>query len=219
MRRDGFSGAIELGLRDAPEGMVLAGGVIPAGQNQVRVTLTAPREVPSSPLALVIEGKAKIGETELVRAAAPVDDSMQAFLYRHLAPAEELLLAVEKSKWGAPSVKVEGPVPVPLKPGSSTEIHLKTPARSWIQGIDMVLNDPPKGIAISQSRIVPDGLAFTVTVEAEGVEPGSAGNLIVNAFGIIEAKPAKEGEKPAVPATRRTDLGFLPAIPFEVVRR
>ena len=37
MRRDGFSGAIELGLRDAPEGMVLAGGVIPAGQNQVQI--------------------------------------------------------------------------------------------------------------------------------------------------------------------------------------
>lgn len=219
LRRDGFAGAIELGLRDAPEGMLLAGGVIPAGQDRVRVTLTAPREVPSSPLALVIEGKARIGETELVRAATPVDDSMQAFLYRHLAPAEELVLAVEKSKWGAPSVEIKGPVPVPLKPGSSTEVHLKTPPRSWIQGIDMVLNDPPKGIAISRSRIVPDGLAFTVTVEADGVEPGAAGNLIVNAFGIIEAKPAKEGEKPAAPATRRTDLGFLPAIPFEVVRR
>ena len=51
-----------------------------------------------------------------------------------------------------------------------------------------------------------------------GVEP-TAGNLIVNAFGIIEAKPAKEGEQPAAPATRRTDLGYLPAIPFEVVRR
>jgi hypothetical protein len=219
MRRDGFSGAIDLGLRDAPEGMVLAGGVIPAGQDRVRVTLTAPREVTTSPLALVIEGKARIGETETVRVAAPVDDTMQAFLYRHLAPAEEMVLAVEKSKWGAPPVEVKGPVPVPLAAGGSTEVFVKTPPRNWIQGIDMVLDDPPKGIAISEARIVPDGLAFTVTVEADGPEPGSGGNLIVNAFGIIEAKPPKEGEPPAVPATRRTALGYLPAIPFEVVRR
>lgn len=219
MRRDGFSGAIELGLRDAPEGMVLSGGVIPAGQDQVRITLTAPREVPVSPFPLLVEGTARIGEEEVVRLSSPVDDVMQAFLYRHLAPAEELAMAVQTSRWGAPRFEIKGPVPVPLAPGGTTEVHLKTPPRTWIQGIDMVLDEPPKGISLSRPRMVPDGWAFTLTVDADAPDSVFAGNLIVHAFGIVEAKPAEGGDKPAVPATRRTALGYLPAIPFEMVRR
>jgi hypothetical protein len=42
LRRDGFSGEIALQLKDAPPGLVMSGGVIPAGQDKLRLTLTAP---------------------------------------------------------------------------------------------------------------------------------------------------------------------------------
>ena len=41
LRKDGFTGEISLALKDAPRGFVLTGGVIPAGQDEARVTLTA----------------------------------------------------------------------------------------------------------------------------------------------------------------------------------
>ena len=42
LRRDGFSGDIALGLKDAPAGSALGGAIVPSGQDQVRITLTVP---------------------------------------------------------------------------------------------------------------------------------------------------------------------------------
>ena len=42
LRRDGFSNEITLALKDAPAGFTLSGGTVPANQDQVRLTLTAP---------------------------------------------------------------------------------------------------------------------------------------------------------------------------------
>ena len=42
VRRDGFDGAIELSLRDAPRGIILSGARIPAGRNRITMTLGAP---------------------------------------------------------------------------------------------------------------------------------------------------------------------------------
>ena len=40
VRRDGFDGEIAISLKDAPRGMTLNGGLIPAGQDQIRLTIT-----------------------------------------------------------------------------------------------------------------------------------------------------------------------------------
>jgi len=181
LRRDGFSGPVELGLHEAPEGMILAGGTIPAGQDEVRVTLTAPKQVAVSPCVILVEGRARIGDGTVVRTACPVDDVMQAFLYRHLAPAEDFEVAVQSSKWGAPKMEVVGKVPVPLIVGGTTAIRVKTPPRKWVQRVDIVLSAPPKGVSIGATRIEKDGLSFDVIVDPDALAPGFASNLIMEA--------------------------------------
>jgi hypothetical protein len=42
LRRDGFTNAITLSVKDAPNGVTLSGGVIPAGQDQVKATSRTP---------------------------------------------------------------------------------------------------------------------------------------------------------------------------------
>jgi len=42
LRKDGFAGQIALRLRDAPQGFLLSGAWVPAGQDKVRLTMTAP---------------------------------------------------------------------------------------------------------------------------------------------------------------------------------
>ncbi len=42
LRKDGFSGDITLALQGVPRTFVLSGGVVPAGQDRVRATLTLP---------------------------------------------------------------------------------------------------------------------------------------------------------------------------------
>jgi hypothetical protein len=94
LRRDGFAGEVALALKDAPTGFELAGARIPADQDMVRMTLSAPALAPSTPFRFSVIGLANIRQREVIRAAVPADDLMQAFIYRHLVAAGELLACV-----------------------------------------------------------------------------------------------------------------------------
>ncbi len=61
---------------------------MPADQDQVRLTLTAPPTPPRTPVELRLEGRAMIGGREVVRPAVPAEDMMQAFSYHHLVPGK-----------------------------------------------------------------------------------------------------------------------------------
>jgi hypothetical protein len=90
VRKDGFAGPIKLGLKDPPEGFTAAPVTVPANQTigrlVVKTTLTASKE----PVTLEVQGAAQIGGREVVRRGVPAEDRMQAFLWRHLVPAEDL---------------------------------------------------------------------------------------------------------------------------------
>ena len=76
IRKDGFSGAIRLALRNAPPGFVLAGAVVPAGEDRVRFTLTVPPQARPEPVTLSLEGRATIGGCEVMRSATPAEKMM-----------------------------------------------------------------------------------------------------------------------------------------------
>jgi hypothetical protein len=78
----------------------LRGGTVPAGQEQAKMTLIVPANARGELLSLTLEGQAVIAGRALIRPAVPADDMMQAFLYRHLVPAQELKLAVAKRNFG-----------------------------------------------------------------------------------------------------------------------
>ena len=88
-RKDGFTGSIKLELKDPPEGFSAAPVKLAAGQNSAALTVKGPSS-PREPISLRVVGRAKIGEKEIVHEAVPADDRMQAFLWRHLVPANDL---------------------------------------------------------------------------------------------------------------------------------
>ncbi|MEI8289068.1 MAG: PPC domain-containing protein [Verrucomicrobiota bacterium] len=94
LRRDGFTNAINLTLKNAPKGFSLSGGRIGENQDKAKVTLNAPLEPGSKPFNLVLEGYATVDGHPLEHKAIPAQDMMQAFFYRHLAPAKELSVMV-----------------------------------------------------------------------------------------------------------------------------
>ncbi|MDD3927561.1 MAG: peptidase, partial [bacterium] len=79
LRRDGFDGDIRLALKDAPDGFALSGGVIPAGRDIIRMTLTAPKKKLEAPVTLQLTGSAVIGGRTVSRPAVAAEDMMQAF--------------------------------------------------------------------------------------------------------------------------------------------
>ncbi|RME91896.1 MAG: peptidase, partial [Verrucomicrobia bacterium] len=94
VRRDGFTNRVLLRLEDAPPGFVFNNGrpaVIPPDKTQAKLTLRFPRQPLRRPLSLRFVGEARVQGRLIRHEAVPADDLMQAFIYRHLVPAQELL--------------------------------------------------------------------------------------------------------------------------------
>jgi len=68
-RRDGFSGDIELGAENLPEGLSCAASKIPSGRNDGVLLLTASEKAPHWVGPIRIVGKARTGEVDCVRGA------------------------------------------------------------------------------------------------------------------------------------------------------
>ncbi len=207
LREDGFAGEIALALKDAPAGFALSGAAIPAGQDKVRLTVTAPRTAVTRPLAIQLTGQARVDGRDVHRTAVPAEDMEQAFAYHHLVA--EGAWMVQVSGAGVPWRPVATPVKLPS--GGAASVQLFVPPR-LLSGVQMVLDDPPEGISIQRVTLAGDGVSVLLRAQADKARPGLKGNLIVQAF--REVTPTAGG---ANQARRRQPLGTLPAIPFEVL--
>lgn len=216
LRKDGYDGEIEIVLKNAPTGFELNGGRIPAGSDRVRMTLTAPPKAPDEPVALQLEGRARIGGQTVSHPVVPSEDMMQAFLYRHLVPTQELLVAVQKSRWRVPGVELAGRGLVRIPAGGTARVLMKTPRRPVLKEMQLELNEPPEGLTLHDVTVVPEGLAFRLKADKDAMQTGFADNLIVEAF--REFTPKQQEGKPA-PQKRRISMGVFPAIPIEIVQR
>ncbi len=214
LRRDGFDGAIDVSLAGNAGGFSLAGARIPAGRDSVRVTLSAPGNPPARPVALRLEGRARIGATTIVRPVVPAEDMMQAFAYMHLVPSRELLVAVVGPRRPAPLVEVAEAGPVRIPAGGTARVRITAPRRGMLETLRWQLSDPPKGVRLQNTTAVPGGLALVFVADATA-PVGAADNLIVEAF--TETTVRRPNARAA--QNQRVSLGVLPAIPFEIVRR
>jgi hypothetical protein len=232
LRKDGFNGEIELGLKDAsagvgagasahpeqPPSVVPTGGVrIPAGCDHIRMTLAAGPQSADQTVALQLEGSARIGGRTIRHPAVAADDVMQAFLYRHLVPAKELLVFVQKSRWGLSQVELVGAAPVRIPAGGSAQVQLQAARRMSFKDIQLQLNDPPEGLSLGETTIGPKGrLTIQLKADKRHVQPGFADNLIIEAF-----REAVVRKKDGTPTNqkRRFSMGLLPAVPIQIVEQ
>lgn len=203
LRRHGFAGEVRLQLADAPAGMGLSGGVIPAGSDSHRMTLDLPPKLKGGCYPLKLTGSALIDGEAVVREALPTDDRMQAFLWRHLVEAEEWLVRV-RGKTGPITRVGEGPIRVAA--GSSAEVHF----RAWKDLASHISTEPsaaPPGISVSAAQRTPNGFSIRVHA-AEEMEPGQRFPLIVDLY------PAKDGVRnPKVKFPNNS----LPALPIQII--
>jgi hypothetical protein len=132
VRKDGFSGPIKLTLDNPPTGFSAAPITLPANQTIARLTFKSGATPTSNSVALSVVGSAKIAEQEIAHQAVPAEDRMQAFLWRHLVPANDLQALVFDPRVqpkpsrvarikipaapGAPTVAAPAPTAAPAKP-------------------------------------------------------------------------------------------------------
>lgn len=209
LRRDGFDGEILLGLQDAPRGFFLSGARIPSGQDKAVLTLTAPQAPLDQPYTVRIVGQGKNAGKDVVHAAFPADDLMQAFFYRHLVVAKELKICSVGR--GSPS-RLLSTAPLKLAPGGEARIQVASSVARSVNGVRVELVDAPEGITVKRARLNRDGYEVTLACDPEKVKLGLQGNLILQAFG---ERPAAKSNKQK--QTQGSSLGVAPALPFEIV--
>ena len=110
IRKDGFDGPIKLSFKDLPEGLESSGATLAANKEVVGLTVKTSLEEMEKPVNLTVVGSATIGARELVHEAVPAEDTMQAFLWRHLLPAEDLPVLVFNPSYQPPADRVRPPI-------------------------------------------------------------------------------------------------------------
>jgi len=214
LRRDGFAGDIDLSLKDAPRGFDLQGARVPDGQDQVRLTLSAPPMTKKRVVTLALEGRATVDGRQIVRPVVPAENMMQAFIYWHLVPVNELNAVVSAGAGTNTTVRVLSELPIKIPAGGTAVVRMGVPTGRTFDKVHLELDEPPDGIAIEKESSNRQGTEIVLQCDRERAKPGLKGNLIVNAFAVRSEGPSKA--KPRPPG-RPTPLGMLPAIPFEIV--
>ncbi len=111
VRKEGFTGPIKIALKNPPPGFSAANFTLAANQTTARFNFKAGAKPTPEPIALAITGSAKIADQEIVREAVPTEDRMQAFLWRHLVPASDLLVVAFNPRNPPPPKR-----PLPTRP-------------------------------------------------------------------------------------------------------
>ena len=90
IRKDGFTGPIRFQIKDPASGFTVSGGPLTGTQTLARVTIKTSLAETEDPVPIVIQGVTTNAGVAIVRDAVAAEDRMQAFLWRHLVPAQEL---------------------------------------------------------------------------------------------------------------------------------
>jgi len=115
IRHDGFDGPITIGLKDPPSGVTAQPVTLTAKQSSARLALRGGSSTEKKLVNLHVEGRGKAASREVVRDAVPTEDRMQAFLWRHLVPAQEFAALLTP-----PNFQVPPRYTAPTKSASST---------------------------------------------------------------------------------------------------
>ncbi len=217
LRKDGFAGEIAISLKDAPAGFALSGGTLPAGQDRVRLTLTAPSKAPAEPFVLRVQGRAVIGGGEVARAAVPAQDMMQAFAYRHLVPSQELAVVVPGNSPGA-ALRLAADACVKIPAGGRAGVLVAVAASGAGERIEFELREPPDGVTVQSASPAGAATEMVLCCDANKIKPGYRGTLLVTAVAVIPPDPAMAAPEPSPsgsprPRRPRFNPDDLPAMP------
>ncbi len=216
LRKDGFSGDIDVVLKDAPDGFSLDGGRIPSGCDRIRMTLTAPRRQFDQPVVLRLEGRARVGDRTIRRPVVPAEDMMQAFLYRHLVPSQQLMVDVRGARGRGRAVRLADRGPVRIPKGGTARVRIRAPRHPMLRHVQLELSDPPKGVTLQDVTVLPEGLALVLKADGDAARIGLEDNVIIEAFAKMAGRQQRgKGAK----KSRRIPLGVLPAISCRIVER
>jgi len=141
IRKDGFDGPIKLSFKDLPAGLESPGATLGAKQEVVGLSLKTTLAEMEKPVNVTVIGSAQIGDRELVHDAVPAEDKMQAFLWRHLLPAEDLPVLVFSPSYQPPADRVRPPIRDEDRPKGVTPNLQRSSVEGYMRQIERMYQE------------------------------------------------------------------------------
>jgi len=117
IRQDGLTAPIQVGLKSLPPGFTSQPVTLTGTQAMARLSFKTSRITTNEALTLTVQGWAKLGDRIITNVAVPAEDRMQAFLWRHLVPAQDLKVLVYDPAYQPPGKRI-----VPVRPAQLVEV-------------------------------------------------------------------------------------------------
>ena len=203
LRKDDFNGEIQLELKDLPPGFIASEALIAAGQDQTRLTITAPPGAPRGVFSPTILGSAKLDKdatVPVVRKAVPAEAMKQSFFYQHNVPTQQFSLAVVEPASFNLSLDLPPGKVLEIRPGSEVKVPVKVFRKEGFRsGLALAQEGQVQGIEV-RGAFVPanqDSGTLTLSVRPQA-KPGPVQNLIVSLSLRATAKRAITRVAPAI---------------------
>ena len=136
IRKDGFDGPIKLSFKELPAGLESPGATLAAKQEVVGLSLRTSLTEMEKPVNVTVVGTAKIGDREIVHAAVPAEDKMQAFLWRQLLPADTLPALVFDPAYQPPADRIRPPMRDEDRPKDVKPTLTRSSVEGWVRQIE-----------------------------------------------------------------------------------
>ena len=183
LRADGFDGPVRLELGEGGEGLSLS-GVVPAGADSACLTLSADRQIDKGVRPVKLTATAIIDGQRVRRDAVAAEDMMQAFLYRHLVPAQQFVVSVgNRARVSITAVEPDGGVlRIPAGGSGKLVVEANHRARRNVDRIRFDLVGAPDGVTLEDGTISAGRQVFPLVIlaDAEQVQTGQRGNLVIS---------------------------------------
>ena len=141
IRKDGYDGPIKLSFKDLPQGFESGGATLGAKQEIVGLGLRTTLTETEKPVNLTVVGTIKVGDREIVHEAVPAEDKMQAFLYRHLLPADTLPALVFDPSWQPPADRMRPPIRDEERPKGVRPTLTRSSVEGWLRQIERLYQE------------------------------------------------------------------------------
>ncbi len=194
IRYGGFTGEIRLELRNELTGIGLQRAVIPEKANSAQIIISASKTAEKQMAVLEIEGTADCGSRTVHRRAIPAEDMMQAFIYRHLVVAQELLAQVTDPDPVTVTVTLPSDGVIRARPDSEIKLRAVAVRKAALQSpVKLTISDPPEWLTLVTTTLKAEGSSEIVLKVSPNAEPGNSTTVVLN--GSVKAKLGDKAPK------------------------
>jgi hypothetical protein len=130
LRKNDFDGEISLSVQDLPPGLSAGDAVIPAKEQEAKLTITAAADAAPGLYVPAVMGTATVDKQPLVRKAVPVESVVQAFYIKHWVPTKGCVLEVKEGAFYALSSNNPPNKVLEVKQGGSGKVLVKVSRRA-----------------------------------------------------------------------------------------